>query len=209
MVVKKHEIEFKNDLRLMRDILRLNRPMSLFQVSRAVIFPNEPLLVQSDASLSGWGALCGKLWISGLWPVEMSNWDIQILECLAVLFSLLAWRQLFVNHDSGVLFQVDNQSVMWALRTSSHKQSIVRKLVKVISLELANLEVIWKTDYISTKDNFWADWFSRFPPQRVLTIAEDHRMPFSELPTPFQYSTKLINLSEFVPEVLWSSIIKY
>ena len=71
-----------------RDILRSGIAVPLLQVSNQIKFRGLPLIIESDASGSGWGAVLDKHWLRGRWPLEMQKSNIEVLESLAVLFAV-------------------------------------------------------------------------------------------------------------------------
>ena len=153
--------EFRRDLRKFRDLLRENVPVPLIQVRSQLIFSGNPIVVESDASKYGWGAVIGSRWMHGERPESMQSLDIQILESLAVLFAAMRWKAVIKEAKCGVLFKIDNQPAMYSLRKGNSHQDCVRRILKVLAVYVSDLKVVWKTCYINTKVNVFADYLSR------------------------------------------------
>ena len=64
----------------------------------------------TDASLTGWGAHCDDLTVSGSWPVHMQDLHINVLEMEAVFRALKHWQ--FHFRRQAVLLATDNSTVV-------------------------------------------------------------------------------------------------
>lgn len=76
-----------------------------------VFFPKLPdIEICSDASLSGWGAVCNGVKIRGPWTTDQSSLHINCLELLGALYAL----QSFVgaSPDLNVKLYLDNFTVI-------------------------------------------------------------------------------------------------
>ena len=86
---------------------------------RDITSPPSDLIIQSDASLKGWGAVCNGQRTRGHWSVQEKKLHINSLELLAGTFAIKA----FVKHQSNiqVLLRMDNRSaVAYVNRMGGH-----------------------------------------------------------------------------------------
>jgi hypothetical protein len=56
----------------------------------------------SDASLSGWGAVCNGVTTNGSWTLSDNHRHINLLELLGAMFAI----QAFLGHSSGILVRL-------------------------------------------------------------------------------------------------------
>lgn len=77
---------------------------------KSLINPYPAVIIQSDASKKGWGAVCEKMCIGGIWLSGESQNHINVLELLAVTYAVKAF--LKEKSDLQVLVQTDNKTAM-------------------------------------------------------------------------------------------------
>ena len=92
---------------------------------RAMVMSRPSLIIQTDASLLGWGAVClntGKE-ANGLWSKEETMLHINVLELMTAWFAI----QTLVNVTTGahVRFQMDNTTAVSYI-TNKVEQSLVK-----------------------------------------------------------------------------------
>ncbi len=85
------------------DLAFLRAGVPLGQVSRHVV-------VSTDASAMGWGAMCNGHAAAGLWTGSRLQWHINCLELLAVWLALRHFKGLL--HDKHVLVRTDNTATI-------------------------------------------------------------------------------------------------
>ena len=201
--------EYRADIRRIRDILKARLPVPLLQVSNRIGFSGMPMIVESDASGIGWGAVCGCRWIQGKWPEEMKKMNIEILESLAVLFAVNVWENHFKKAKFGVLLKIDNKPAMHSLRQGHSKNDTVRKVLKIIACQLSEMRVIWKTVYINTKKNVFADFLSRELDKDFVQFAKHkHKRSFRGDKDRFEGLNIDANLQISLPNLNWEKIVK-
>ncbi|KAI2648645.1 ORF V: Enzymatic polyprotein [Labeo rohita] len=81
----------------------LRAGVPLGQVSRHVV-------VNTDASMTGWGAVCNGQAASGSWTGPRLHWHVNCLELLAVFLAL--WRFLQMLRHKHVLVRTDNTATV-------------------------------------------------------------------------------------------------
>ncbi len=85
------------------DLAFLRAGVPLGQVSRHVV-------VSTDASAMGWGAMCNGHAAAGIWTGSRLQWHINCLELLAVWLALRHFKGLL--HDKHVLVRTDNTATV-------------------------------------------------------------------------------------------------
>ncbi|XP_066590166.1 uncharacterized protein [Prorops nasuta] len=121
---------------------------------------NFSMEIFSDASLTGWGAVCGKEKAHGFWSFQERKEHINMLELIAVFHGLKCFAKDKLGHD--ILLRVDNTTAI----------SYINKMGSIQYLELSTLaKKIWQwcearqiwifASYIKSKDNKEADEQSR------------------------------------------------
>ncbi|KAI8435386.1 hypothetical protein MSG28_003704 [Choristoneura fumiferana] len=120
---------------------------------------NFKIEIHTDASNSGWGAVCGTETASGSWSATEKNYHINYLELKAALLGL----QCFTSniHDCEVLLRVDNTTAVAYINKMGgiqfpHLNDVTRQLWKWC--ESRNIWIY--ASYVNTKDNI-ADAESR------------------------------------------------
>jgi len=68
------------------------------------------IVIESDASMLGWGAVCGGVKTSGVWTSEEVQYHINVLELKAVFLAV----QCFLKGKTAVnvLLRLDNQTAI-------------------------------------------------------------------------------------------------
>ena len=77
---------------------------------RALLSHRKQLVIQSDASMTGWGAVCQELQTGGPWSQAEQMLHINCLELTAAALAV----QAFAKDLSGIsiLLQLDNQTAV-------------------------------------------------------------------------------------------------
>ena len=93
---------------------------------------NPEVIIQTDASLTGWGAVCNEVQTSGQWSEEERCLHINLLELLAIklaLFSFARGKRVKVIH-----FQIDNKAAVLPFENWGNKE---RKYDQIEQRDLA------------------------------------------------------------------------
>lgn len=126
-----------------------------------------PLELFTDASLSGFGAWWGTIWMGGRWgrhDKRLSGGDIMVYEAATVVFFLLSLGERL--RGQRITLRCDNQAVCGALYSWRSRQPVVARLLRRLAAFLVTTGVRLHVRWISTHDNYVADALSR---QRPLT----------------------------------------
>lgn len=129
-----------------------------------------PLLVCTDASgtlgIGGWWL---DRWFSESLPARHVSKDIQFKEAYAVLHALRCWGAEWRGRH--VRFGVDNQAVVFALRSgwidSANTMAVLRRIAMLAASLALTFEVVW----VPTKENAMADALSRLDLPRFRSLA--------------------------------------
>ncbi|OXA45296.1 putative enzymatic polyprotein [Folsomia candida] len=114
----------------------------------------------TDASLSGWGAHCNGVAISGLWDGDDKKLSINYLELKAAWYGLRSFGKSWSN--GTILLRIDNTTALSNINKMGSIQFLhFMKLTRLIwnFCESRNLWLV--ASYIRSKDNDIADFYSR------------------------------------------------
>ena len=95
-----------------------------------ILHPNPQLVIQTDASKKGWGAVLGSQEIGGRWMDSEATNHINILELQAAFFALKA----FCKHSRNTLvqLQIDNTTaVAYIMPMGGSKSHQLNELAKI------------------------------------------------------------------------------
>ena len=124
---------------------------------------NPEVIIQTDASLTGWGAVCNEVQTSGQWSEEERCLHINLLELLAIklaLFSFARGKRVKVIH-----FQIDNKAALsYLLKIGGTKNENTIRLSKEIWHFLLNHNMAITAEYLLSVLNAVADRESRKKP---------------------------------------------
>lgn len=118
------------------------------------------LEIHTDASGSGWGAVCGSKKASGSWSSKEIEFHINYLELKAAFFGLQCFAKNYSNCE--ILLRVDNTTAVAYINKMGgvqfkHLNDIAREI-----WQWCEKRRLWVfASYINTKDNFEADAESR------------------------------------------------
>lgn len=116
--------------------------------------------IHTDASSTGWGAVCGSEKTSGSWSRSDTKFHINYLELKAAFLGLQCFAKNLQNCE--ILLRIDNTTAVAYINKNGgiqfpHLNEISRQIWNWC--EVKNIWVF--ASYINTKDNFMADRESR------------------------------------------------
>ncbi len=118
------------------------------------------LIIESDASLTGWGAFCEGSGTGGAWSKEESMKHINELEIMAAFWALKAFASSI--RDTTILLRMDNRSAVAYLgRMGGTKSKTLADWAIRIWDWLLNRNLTLKTEYLPGHLNSEADRESR------------------------------------------------
>ena len=119
----------------------------------------------TDASGLGCGGYYGPLWFSLAWPDEYhANLYVGVQELFAIVVATFTWGHEW--RDQQILFFTDNSSIVHVWRTGSSSDPALMKLVRVLFLFSARLNINILMKHIPGYANGGADALSRLQVQR-------------------------------------------
>ncbi|KAM8975733.1 LOW QUALITY PROTEIN: uncharacterized protein RCH25_020573 [Pelodytes ibericus] len=127
---------------------------------RAIFGTVPDLVVESDASLLGWGAQCGTLSTGGCWSLQESNLHINCLELLAREFAVRSFAR--TSRNCSILLRLDNTAAVRYINHLGGTRSLAlsHQATTFWTFCLAhNISV--QAEHIPGLSNVDADWNSR------------------------------------------------
>ena len=116
--------------------------------------------MQTDASKKGWVAGSQRIRTGGLWSRKEQQYNINLLELLAIKFALLTFSKM-MNFKS-VHIQVDNQiALSYLLKMGGTKSQELLSVSKEIWDYLFKYQIMITAEYLPGCLNHQADWESR------------------------------------------------
>ena len=94
---------------------------------------SDTLELYTDAAGSkGYGAVFGKHWFGGEWPVTWRSYNIAVLELFPIVLALHIWGHLMA--DKRVIFFSDNAAVVDIINKQSSKHQSIMVLIRDLVL---------------------------------------------------------------------------
>ena len=118
------------------------------------------VIIQTDASLTGWGAVCNGVQTSGQWTEEERSLHINVLELLAIKLALFSFTR--GKRVKAIHFQIDNKaafSYLWKMGGTKNEYMI--RLSKEIWHYLLNHNMAITAEYLPSVLKTVADRESR------------------------------------------------
>ena len=127
---------------------------------RAIITPSPDLTIETDASLSGWGAAMQNHRIGGAWSPEEASLHINVLELRGALFAVRA----FAMERTGihVHLRMDNVSAVTYIQKmgGTRSQQLLKEARELWDFCLEK-SILLSAEYLPGHLNVRADWESR------------------------------------------------
>ena len=125
------------------------------------LLPN--ILIQLDASGSGWGAVCNRIETRGTWSLHESSLHINCLELLAATYAIKAFTKSLNN--AHVLIQMDNTSAIAYLnKMGGAKPGVLDKYAHTLWEWCLSKKITLQAEHIPGGLNVIADAESRAKP---------------------------------------------
>lgn len=126
------------------------------------IFGTSPYcILESDASLHGWGAFFQNQNTGGLWSYSESLRHINYLELTAGLYALMSFRHSLQGRS--VVLKMDSVSaVAYINRLGGTRSPDLSNLAKKLWMFCLEHQIYLKAEYLPGLKNVCADWNSRF-----------------------------------------------
>lgn len=146
-------MECRNDLQWWIDQLSIWN-------GRSLISPAADLIITTDASLKGWGAVCQGVHTRGLWTQEESLLHINALELKAALFAFRAFSKS--QRKLHVHLRMDNRTaVAYLLKMGGTRSLVLVGIAQELWEYPLRKEISLTAEYLPGELNHEADWQSR------------------------------------------------
>ena len=119
---------------------------------------NQQVIIQTDASLKGWGAVCNGVQISGQWSEEERSLYINVLELLAIKLALFSFSR--GKRVKAIHFQIENKAALsYLLKMEGKKNENMIRLSKEIWHYLLNHNKAITAEYLPSVLNYLRCYF--------------------------------------------------
>ncbi|XP_057296294.1 uncharacterized protein LOC130625258 [Hydractinia symbiolongicarpus] len=147
----------------LEELLRWVNNLKLYN-GRSLMQPQAQSLLQTDASLKGWGAVCQGTRTGGMWSQTEQILHINVLELLAIKLALLSFHKM--KQFASVHIQADNMTALsYLLKMGGTKNLTMIKIAKEIWDFLLLHKITITAEYLPGCLNIKADWESRHTEQ--------------------------------------------
>ena len=94
----------------------------------------------------GFGAVFGKLWFGGEWPVTWKSYNIAVLELFPIVLVMHIWGHLMA--DKCVIFFTDNAAVVYIINKQTSKLQSIIVLIRDLVLSCLRHNVLFHAKHI-------------------------------------------------------------
>lgn len=130
---------------------------------------SKTLNLYSDASGTGFAAVCGTMWLQGTFPTSWSHHHIAIKELLPIVLAIAVWGPSLST--KRILFHCDNMSIVHILNDMTSKDKFIMVLVRKLVLFSLTHNILIRSSHIPGKHNVICDLLSRFQLRKALQTA--------------------------------------
>lgn len=148
----------KEDLRMWAHFFSKHNGITLFQEEEWTDATTMHFYTDAAGTL-GYGIVFGSKFAYGVWPDTWKEFNIAFLELYPIMVALKLFGQAVQN--KRVHLHVDNQAVVAIINSQTSKDPQIMVLVRDLVLTLMQNNTTVKATYISTKNNYLADFLSR------------------------------------------------
>ena len=171
--------ETKKDLQVWLDFLGKYNGKTFFLDS--ILVTSARLHLYTDAAQEfGFGAIFGKMWFYGSWPVAWKDYNIVILELFPIVLALEVWGKHLENKT--VCLHTDNLALVHIINKQTAKDPLTMILIRRMVIHCLSHNIVFFSKHIPGKYNILADTLSRLQVSKFRQLA--HHMDTS--PTPYQ-----------------------
>ncbi|XP_068723346.1 uncharacterized protein [Montipora capricornis] len=130
------------------------------------------LELYTDAAGSiGFGAVFGKHWFGGEWPVTWKSYNIAVLELFPIVLAIHIWGHLMA--DKSVIFFTDNAAVVDIINKQTSKHQSIMVLIRDLVLSCLRHNVLFHAKHIPGFYNIRADYISRCQVAKFKELSPD------------------------------------
>ena len=130
------------------------------------------VVLETDAAGgAGIGAVCGRRWLLGSWPVWLCHLDIGVKELIAVVVPLHVWAAVLAHRC--VLISSDNSGVVAAVNTQSSKSPQAMRWLRHLFLIAVRNNILLRALHVPGVQNVAPDALPRGRPQVFRVLRPD------------------------------------
>ena len=129
------------------------------------------LELYTDAGSIGFGAVFGKHWFGGEWPVTWKSYNIAVLELFPIVLALHIWGHLMA--DKCIIFFTDNAAVVDIINQQTSKHQGIMVLIRDLVLSCLRHNVLFHAKHIPGFYNTRADYISRSQVAKFKELSPD------------------------------------
>jgi hypothetical protein len=127
---------------------------------RAIAMSAPDLVITTDASLKGWGAICQGIHTRGLWTQQEAFLHINALELNAALFAVRAFTAN--RTDIHVHLRMDNRTaITYILKMGGTRSPVLLQIAQELWKYSLGNKIMLTAEYLPGVLNQQADWESR------------------------------------------------
>ena len=126
----------------------------------------------TDAAGSiGYGAVFGKHWFGGEWPVTWKTYNIAVLELFPIVLAVHIWGHLMA--DKCVVFFTDNVAVVDIINKQTSKHQSIMVLIRDLVSSCLTHNVLFHAKHIPGFYNTRANYISRSQVAKFKELSPD------------------------------------
>ena len=171
--------EAKADIKWWLEFLPTWSSSSMIPPSNSILASD--MLLFSDASDIGFGAIFGNAWIQGSWPTGKSKPSIAYRELFAITAAALTWGEHW--HGKRIVFVTDNKSISQIWNTGTSPCPDIMSLIRPLYFHAAKFGYSVSFKHIFGASNPIADAISRFQDTKFRALMPNAATKATQLPT--------------------------
>ena len=168
----------KADIKWWLDFLPTWSSSSMIPPSNSILASD--MLLFSDVSDIGFGAIYGSEWIQGSWPPNKPKGSIAYRELFAITAAALTWGERW--NGKRIVFVTDNKSITQIWNTGTSPCPQIMSLVRPLYFHAATFGYTVSFKHIFGTSNSIADAISRFQDKKLRSLMPKASPTPTELP---------------------------
>ena len=155
-----------------KHLLLFNGTLSITPIVFPTTVLGDDMYIATDASNKGYGAICGKYWITGVWSEQqlldatsndrtpkLLRHSMPYLELLSLTIAISTWGYLFKHKN--ITFHVDCEPIVYALNKGDSRRDNLMSLIRTIASLSVFYDFNYRLTHIAGVKNVFADALSR------------------------------------------------
>lgn len=139
------------------------------------------LELYTDASGSiGYGAVYGKEWFYGTWPLSWHSRNISALELFPIVAAVEVWGSEWAN--KSVCFRTDNEALVPVINKQTSREPHIMALIRRLVFTCLSFNINFMARHVPGRINILADKLSRGQVDEFRTLAPGANIMPTEIP---------------------------